>query len=80
MLACGGIALARSVEATLLRAEGNDAFKMLYFSYAGASGAGTAHALSGLYHVNMALAVGVFAVIATVAGLTWLRFYHAAVS
>jgi hypothetical protein len=80
ILAYGGIALARSVETTLLRTGGNSAYKMLYFSAAGVSGVGIANALSGFYPVNMALSVAMFAAIAITAGLMWLRFYHAAVS
>lgn len=77
-LLAGGFTLVVSLEKTLLRAGGNNAFKLFYISAAGISGLGATHGISSVYPVNMALAVLVFSGMAIVASILWLRFYYAA--
>lgn len=81
---CGGILLvsgfelAVSLEKTLLRAGGNNAFKMLYVSAAGFSGMGAAHCLSAVYQINTLVPIILFSVLSIVTCILWLRFYYAA--
>ncbi|CAJ37189.1 hypothetical protein [Methanocella arvoryzae] len=78
VLFLSGLGLAASLENTLLKAGGNAAFKMLYFTAAGMSGAGVAVCLSAFFPVNTAMSMLFFSVIAVVTCIIWLRFYYAA--
>ncbi len=78
ILLISGFGLAASLEKTLLRAGGNNAFKMLYVSAAGFSGLGAAQCLSIIYPANTLLSMILFSVLAITTCIVWLRFYHAA--
>ena len=73
-----GFGLAASLEKTLLRAGGNNAFKMLYVSAAGFSGVGAAQCLAAVYQINLFVPIILCSVLSIVTCILWLRFYNAA--
>lgn len=74
LLAIGSMSLSHMIGKTLLRQEGNGAFKALYWASLSSAGAGASAAVSAFYAMDVPLAASLAAVSLSVAGLMLMQF------